>query len=430
MLRSQSISLVAVFLASLLTNVNVARSAEGEYRDKDLAEWVEISETGDNDERRQAYYAIGQIRPIQDEAVAALTAGLEDSTVVGRRYALAAMGEMGAKAAPAIEAIVANIEHEKIDDLSIRFNGLRTLGKIGPAAKEAIPVLESFLTQDSGVLRVAAANSLYQIDQRRTAFSPLVKALADEDGNVSFAAATTLLEIGPVEPLLISFLVDAMKHSDADTRRAAGKAAAQFQLAALPKLTEALTNSNYDQTALLVSCGLVFETVRQNKLHASAVTVDEFAETEELLQPCLSAIENLLVSETTAKETRTEASVALSRIGMLSIPHFLRSFSTENADVKQQVVDGLVRSETNWQPNANAALKNYRIELVPQMLKSLQSSNTVERHAALRLFAVLPIGADGEGKEAVSILRQALREETDGAARAHASQALKRLEAP
>ncbi len=89
-------------------------------------------------------------------------------------------------------------------DKEVRFNAAYAVGKIGPAAKEAVPALIAALKDE---YRWVAASALGKIGP--AAVPALIAALKDEDGSVRVSAAFALGWIGPAAfPSLIAALKD------------------------------------------------------------------------------------------------------------------------------------------------------------------------------------------------------------------------------
>jgi len=74
-------------------------------------------------------------------------------------------------------------------------NGVWALGRIGPDAKAALPVLESKMRQDAGRERVYAAGAVWAIGGENSEAAAIVKAaLEDADAHVRTDAKNVLVE--------------------------------------------------------------------------------------------------------------------------------------------------------------------------------------------------------------------------------------------
>lgn len=74
--------------------------------------------------------------------------------------------------------------------------GIWTLGKIGPAAKEAVPVIAPYLGSDNSQIRYAAAEALGNIGPAAGAAVPALRlALNDKDSLLRLEAAAALKKI-------------------------------------------------------------------------------------------------------------------------------------------------------------------------------------------------------------------------------------------
>src|SRR5262249_34755092 len=121
------------------------------------------------------------------EAVPALAAALRDPHPVTRMnagLALFAIGDPAASAGPALTAAIdrqENLYRVPSFHHSIREQMIAVLGKIGPAAKDAVPVLETKLEDDNSVTRLMAIRALGNIGpDAKHALPVLLKAMADE----------------------------------------------------------------------------------------------------------------------------------------------------------------------------------------------------------------------------------------------------------
>lgn len=88
---------------------------------------------------------------------------LNDPTKHKVEKAIKAIGNAGAKSAPAVPALM-----KKLDDdwRVIRYGAAEALGKIGPAAKKAVPRLREMTGEEDGVCRIHAAEALLKIDRK------------------------------------------------------------------------------------------------------------------------------------------------------------------------------------------------------------------------------------------------------------------------
>lgn len=116
---------------------------------------------------------------------------------------------------------------EKIDQYDrLRWRLTSVLGEIGPAAKEAVPVLTKSLSDPNHFVRRNAMSSLGAIGPDADAAVPeLIKALADSESDIRKVSATALGQIGPKAKDALPAL-DAASKGDKDyyVRNAAAEA--------------------------------------------------------------------------------------------------------------------------------------------------------------------------------------------------------------
>jgi HEAT repeats/HEAT repeat len=97
------------------------------------------------------------------------------------------------------------IRNTKSNDYATRWGALEDLGRIGPVAKSATPVVGSLLKHEEAMIRVIAATTLKRIDPKTTLAVPiLVDALGyKKDSTVRCFASTAFIHFGEeaVQPL-------------------------------------------------------------------------------------------------------------------------------------------------------------------------------------------------------------------------------------
>ena len=165
------------------------------------------------DVRYHAAEALDQIGPDAKDGVPALVEGLKDENINVRRYAAGALGQIGSNAKEAVSALVQALKdnndvvrryeetwlHPKKEDgpSRLRRSIVEALGRIGPEAKEAVPLIAWSLKDDYAPnVRVAAAEALGEIGSKATEAVPaLVEALEDFDSEVGQRAMEALKKI-------------------------------------------------------------------------------------------------------------------------------------------------------------------------------------------------------------------------------------------
>jgi HEAT repeat protein len=156
--------------------------------------------------RREAAELSRHADPTVNGVVPGVAAALHDDAFVVRLAAVMSLAEFGGLAAPAVPDLV-----RLLDDAALRINAARTLGRIGPPAKEA-------------------------------ALPGLAEALEQRDRAYRFEAALALRRIGHPEEKLLPVFVDGLRRAKSEHHRAL---AAEFLAdvgahARVPDLIEAL----------------------------------------------------------------------------------------------------------------------------------------------------------------------------------------------
>lgn len=147
-----------------------------------------------------------------------------------------------ADAEPAVPALARGLTD---DDYSVRFHSALALGAIGPAAKEALPVLlearRSDILQD-------VVDALRRIGAAAEEIAPvLVRMTQSEDSDDRRFAAEALVEIGAETDVAVAVLSDSLNDDDSFTRyiaaRTLGKIGTRAE-SAVPALSAALNDEN------------------------------------------------------------------------------------------------------------------------------------------------------------------------------------------
>jgi HEAT repeat protein len=169
---------------------------------------------------RQA--AIEALALIGEPALPALADGLRSKHEDVRKAALAALAKSSGSGAE--EAVPALIEALKSEDPAIRESAILILGKLGPAAKGAVPALGNLLDDPDSNLRNKAAEALGKIG--KAAVPVLAKALKSNNDQVRGLAAHGLGDAGESARGVAGDLADlvADKKSSLDTRKNAAYA--------------------------------------------------------------------------------------------------------------------------------------------------------------------------------------------------------------
>ena len=112
--------------------------------------------------RIEATYALAQIGDAAEPAIPALMERTKDDNAEVRRYLPEALGGLGATAAPAVPLLTDMVADD--DDKQARFEAALALAQIGPAAKDAVPVLAKALWDEDRYVRDNTIHALKRID--------------------------------------------------------------------------------------------------------------------------------------------------------------------------------------------------------------------------------------------------------------------------
>jgi HEAT repeat protein len=174
---------------------------------------VETLQDSDQNVRRSAIDALGNIGPNAAGAAPALAAALKDPDKHVRQRAAGALVTIGPNAAEAVPALAAAL---KDHDNDVRRLAALALGKIGPNAAEAEPALADTLKDPDTIVRLWAIEALGKIGP--AAVPALAAALIDADKDVRARAAAALAEIGPNATEAVAALAAILKDPDATVR--------------------------------------------------------------------------------------------------------------------------------------------------------------------------------------------------------------------
>ena len=152
-----------------------------------------------------------------------------------------------AKAAPAVaERSVADwIGDLKSDDTDQRSRAAAALGKLGPAAKDAVAPLHEMLKDKQPGLRRAAAEALGKIGPDAKAAVPTLVGLSqDRNANVREQSLLALSRIDPQGPGVIDTFGKALRDKDAAVYTTAASVLAKLGKPAVPTLLDALKDQD------------------------------------------------------------------------------------------------------------------------------------------------------------------------------------------
>ncbi len=188
--------------------------------------------------------------------VAGLIKQLQDKDPETRQDAAVLLGRMGPAAKEAVPALVAALKDEAVasraaialtqigaaavpalgkalkdPDQSVRLQAARVLGNLGPAAREALPDLVDALSGANGPVRALAARAVGRIGApARPTVPHLLVLLKDPDQRAREAAVRALIRIGPVavENVVPALAKAVQNDDDAAVRRLAAGALGEY----------------------------------------------------------------------------------------------------------------------------------------------------------------------------------------------------------
>jgi HEAT repeat protein len=189
-------------------------------------ELIKALRSGSEPERKSAVEALGAMgRPV----VPSLAITLQDENLFARRGAVEALLAIGADAYEAQQDLVGALRDQ---DASVREDAARTLGKLGPAAKDAVPPLVRLAEELQIRLQVVAAES----EQKGT--DPKLTPWSEEFE----AVAAALGDLGPIAKNGAPVLVRVLAHPDEKVRKTAAQALIEIGPGAVSPIVDGISN--------------------------------------------------------------------------------------------------------------------------------------------------------------------------------------------
>ena len=210
------------------------------WQGKTARQWAEQLADQDIRTRWYASYVLGQLGPKAADAVEPLRKVLEKRSEQEyvRGNAAWALGRIVPGAEPAV-ALLAETMHSQ-GHVSVRRNSAEALGNLGPAAKPAVAELLKLLNDEDAIVRVNTAVALWKIQQHPKAVPSLLEMLRSGKSPVAYQAAVALGRLGAEPETIGPALVEAFHQTDADVRRAAARSVGQIGRSAFPAIKKAL----------------------------------------------------------------------------------------------------------------------------------------------------------------------------------------------
>jgi HEAT repeat protein len=234
---------------------------------------VPVESEADIRDRWYAVHALGQLGPEAAEAIGPLEKILADRAEFEyiRGGAAWALGRIGKAARPAVPLLIDTLTSKHV---SVRRNSPLALAAIGgDEAKQAITPIAKLLDDEDAGVQAAAALALWQLDRDPRAVPKLARMLEKGKGEAPYQAAVALGRLSPdvgrianpssnqvdlldglpirptgkptaiLSPILPA-LVEALHHADEDVRRAAARSLGAIGPQALPAIEEAIVGKD------------------------------------------------------------------------------------------------------------------------------------------------------------------------------------------
>lgn len=422
--------------AAPVTTADVRR----EYAGEPLAYWQDLlarhlnQETdADKEQCRRAAQALGLFGREASPSIPHLIEALQSPSLEVREFAVDALGRIGEDPQVVVPAIIAEMDlprdHINYAALaSFRRLAAQAVGRFGPGAAAAVPLLERALDNEDLLYRVQAARALWRIARHRRSLPTLRAALKQNQPEPAFEAARALATLdadaaAPAAPDLIA----ALDHPDADVRRAAGSALVGLGPSYFEPVAQRLAQGELRSPAAAVYVlGQLLKQLRQTTFYAPQMDMQQLAAASRpALRVAVPALVRLLGQADL--ELRQTTVQALAETGLLAAPALLQALSADDPALRLAAMDALARLEDHLPEttSAGSAMAVFKARLTPRLVELMKHADPQVRRAAFRAFAGFSLGADGRAAE--PLLRGALRD-PDLAIRRYAFEALRQLD--
>jgi HEAT repeat protein len=172
-----------------------------------------------------------------------LLEALGDDDLDGRLAAVQTLGQMGAKAAPAVPALTT-----RLDDPALQVATITALGKIGTSAAPALPRILEVSTNGSQELRAAMLTACATMGRPAAAALPQIyTALGDTSLEIRVPALNALINVEADDDKVVPVLLTTVKNESSRLRRPAVQALAKYgerARPAVPGLVAMLSNES------------------------------------------------------------------------------------------------------------------------------------------------------------------------------------------
>ena len=371
-----------------------------------------ITQLGDQENSeasRAAAYALGQRRGAAAAAVPALAECLTSKDLQLCWYAADALGRIGPRAAPAIPALVREIENPANLDV-FPVVAIRALGQIGQA-KGVIPLLLKSSEHEDPNRRIAAGLALWQIDQDRRGIATLISVATQATPEPALLANVTLLQVDELTDADFVSLLPALRNGDADVRLAAARVVGRSGLRIFRDLTSLLDSSNHNER-LAATWALIdiVDGVRETVLYSEATSAEEFLAAARPLV-VLAAPKLLPQLNEPSSTQRSAVERALAKMGPLVLGKVIPLLADQGPQGRDAAL-GVLQRMQRYFPDSKRKLPGLLLvkKSVAKPISAALSHENIEiRKSAVRVLAVFPLPEYRQQLE--PLLRLALREE-------------------
>lgn len=385
---------------------------------------------------RACYWAcvvLADIGPKAAAAVPSLKQVLKHSDPEVRMQALMTLGEIGPAAKPLLPEIAGALQHD--ETAGVRYAAAFALGRIG-ASPESRAALEGTLKQDDAFLRMVCAWALARNDPQdkvavQRAVNLILAAFKSEDQHLRRAAAKAAVDFDMPLDQIAPLLIAALRDKDPKVVGNAIEALAELGPKALKHVSEALANKQLRPYAvrLIQRLGPKAETVVPALIAAlqqSAAGEDEVLFRREVqfalgaIGPAAqAAVPDLVTSLSSDEETlAASAGLALGKIGpaaRAAVPTLRQKANHPSPIVRLVCLRALLQIQPGERQLVAIA--------VPQLLKALDSDQEM-----VRAEAAATLGELKEFRERIIPRLKGLLKDESPLVRDQAAEALKRLD--
>ncbi|CAK9046925.1 unnamed protein product [Durusdinium trenchii] len=397
----------------------------------------------DSEVRRNAAIALEATEPT-DEIVQALLKALEDGNTGVRSNAVKTLGKMGPAAAEAVPKLLQAL-HD--NDSAVRCSAAKALANMNDVASEAVPDLLQALEDGDREVRRSAAESLGKMDLAVEALPQLLKALENEEDEVRSSVARALGNMRSAAAEAVPHVVKTLRDEACPVRCAAAEALGNMCSAeAVPELLKVLEEAITSESTSMQR-STIYALDRLNALPAlPSQPLAKLLATKTSFRGFRSEDVPWLVKAlehrgTTLRKDAAEAFGSIKPATSKAVPHLCKALGDPEGDVRCSAAKSLgemgpVAAEAA--PKLLEALHDYRVDVfsaalgalrqigslpsraVPMLLEALDA-----RHPAVRSGAVQALVQMGPA-EGIPQLLQALDDE-DFNVRQAAAEALSQM---